>query len=69
MLVIRRKTGQTVRIGEAVVTLLTSGDGVSRIAIEAPREVSIVRGELEGGGCGTRRSCVPHGESRQGERP
>jgi carbon storage regulator len=47
MLVISRKSGETLRIGDSVsVTVLSvSGDKVA-IGIDAPREISILRGEL-----------------------
>lgn len=47
MLVLTRKSGQRIRIGESVaVTLLeVRGDRV-RIGLEAPREIKIRRGEV-----------------------
>jgi carbon storage regulator len=47
MLVLSRKTGQCVRLGEGVVVkVLELGGGRVRLGIEAPQEVAIVRGEL-----------------------
>lgn len=46
MLVISRKKNQTVRIGDATITILKTGRNVS-IGIVAPKETPIVRGELE----------------------
>jgi carbon storage regulator len=47
MLVISRKSGETLMIGDSVsVTVLSvSGDKVA-IGIDAPREITILRGEL-----------------------
>ncbi len=47
MLVLTRKPGESLRIGSGVkVTLVSCGSGQARIAIDAPREVSILREEL-----------------------
>lgn len=47
MLVLSRKVGQTLQIGENICLTITeiSGDQV-RIGIDAPRDISILRGEL-----------------------
>ena len=47
MLVLQRKTGQSIRIGEdiEVVVLEVSGDHV-RLGIAAPREIRVLRQEL-----------------------
>jgi carbon storage regulator len=47
MLVISRKTGEKIRVGDSVTfTILSvSGDKVA-VGIDAPREISILRGEL-----------------------
>lgn len=42
-LTIRRKRGQSVRIGEAVLTVEASGFGGTRLRIDAPDHVRIVR--------------------------
>ncbi len=48
MLVLTRKPGQRLMIGEdVVVTVLSVRNGQIRIGIEAPRSVSIRREELE----------------------
>lgn len=48
MLVLCRERGECIRIGsEIVVTLVRSGVNRSRIGIDAPRDVPVVRGELE----------------------
>lgn len=46
MLVLGRKPGQYVVIGDkVVVTVVQSSSGDLRLAIEAPKEMKIVRGE------------------------
>ena len=48
MLVLSRKQKQQIRIGdEVVITVLQIKGGSVRIGIEAPREVHVMRGELE----------------------
>ncbi|KJS86425.1 MAG: carbon storage regulator [Peptococcaceae bacterium BICA1-8] len=47
MLVLGRKPGEYVMIGENIkVKVVKSDKGDLRFAIEAPRDVSIVRGEI-----------------------
>lgn len=47
MLVLGRKPGEYVMInGNIMVKVVKSEDGHLRLAIDAPREVSIVRGEI-----------------------
>jgi carbon storage regulator len=47
MLVLSRKVGQRIQIGEDVVVILHSANkGRAQIAIEAPRGVGILREEL-----------------------
>lgn len=47
MLVLSRKTGQRIAIGDGVViTLVKARAGLARIGIEAPRDVPINRTEL-----------------------
>ncbi|MBX3437800.1 MAG: carbon storage regulator [Planctomycetaceae bacterium] len=47
MLVLTRQVGERLRIGEnVVVTLTQTSCGKVRLAIEAPRDVVIKRGEL-----------------------
>lgn len=47
MLVIGRKPGEYVMIGkEIMVKVVRSVEGDLRLAIDAPREVNIVRGEI-----------------------
>lgn len=48
MLVLTRKDGERIRIGEnIVVTIVRSTDGRTKVGIEAPREVPVLRTELE----------------------
>ena len=47
MLVLTRKSGQTIHIGDVVVRVVRTHGNRCRIAIEAPREVLIRRGELK----------------------
>ena len=50
MLVLTRKIGEQLQIGDdVVVTIVRIGDGGIRIGIEAPPEYSIVREELMAG--------------------
>ncbi len=47
MLVLGRKPGEYVKIGEnIIVKVIRSEEGDLRLAIDAPREISIVRGEV-----------------------
>ena len=47
MLVLSRKAGQRMRIGEdVIVTVLTCRNGQVRLGIDAPREMFVVREEL-----------------------
>lgn len=48
MLVLTRRVSQTVRIGDDVtITIVRGGRNSVQIGIDAPRELKIVRGELE----------------------
>ena len=48
MLVLSRKVGQKIRIGrDVVITLVRVSSGIVRIGIEAPKDVNIVRSEIE----------------------
>ena len=47
MLVLTRKCGEWIQISEDVrVYIMSARNGRASVAIEAPREVAIVRGEL-----------------------
>lgn len=46
MLVLTRKAGETVIIGDAVLTILSTNSKQIQIGIEAPAETQILRGEL-----------------------
>ena len=48
MLILRRRPGEAVWIGDDVkVTILTADDGGVRLAIDAPKEVTVLREELK----------------------
>jgi carbon storage regulator CsrA len=48
MLVLSRKAGQQIQIGDGiVVTILQLNGNTVRVGIEAPREVRIIRGEID----------------------
>ncbi|MEO1998643.1 MAG: carbon storage regulator [Planctomycetaceae bacterium] len=48
MLVLARKSGDRIRIGdEVVVTVVRVGSNSVRLGIEAPRSVNVVRDELQ----------------------
>jgi len=48
MLVLSRKAGQTIHIGsDVVITILEISGKFARIGIEAPRQISILRGEVK----------------------
>lgn len=58
MLVLSRKCGQTVCIGQDVtITFLRVGGQVTKIGIDAPAPVRILRGELCGGGRSAKPVC------------
>lgn len=47
MLVLGRKPGEYVMIGEDIkLKVIRSDDGALRLAIEAPKDLNIMRGEL-----------------------
>ena len=47
MLVLSRKIGERIEIGNnVVVTVVKLGNGKVRLGIEAPRDVAVVRAEL-----------------------
>ncbi len=47
MLVLSRKPGESIRIGSAVLTVLSVQGNRVEIGIEAPRDVRVLRHELE----------------------
>ena len=47
MMVIKRRAGQSVRIGDVTVVVLEVQRSAVRLGIEAPRELEVVRSELE----------------------
>lgn len=46
MLVLSRQPGETIVIGDTVVTILSARNGRVSVGIEAPAETKILRGEL-----------------------
>ena len=51
MLVLTRKTGQRIQIGDHILlTVVRAQNGRVRIGIEAPRGCRVLRGELVGAG-------------------
>jgi carbon storage regulator CsrA len=48
MLVLSRKEGESVRVGDAVVTVTKIGIGGVKLGFAAPQTTKIVRTELEG---------------------
>ena len=49
MLVLTRKTGEWLQIGDSIrVQVVRIGGGRVKIGIEAPKSVGVLRGELEG---------------------
>lgn len=46
MLVVSRKKGQTLHVGDAVIVFEKIGENTIRVGIKAPKHVRILRGEL-----------------------
>ena len=47
VLVLKRKTNESITInGNIVVTILRTGRGIAHVAINAPREVEVMRSEI-----------------------
>jgi len=46
-LVLSRRVGESVRVGDAVISIRKCSQNHTKLSIEAPKEVEIVRGELE----------------------
>lgn len=47
MLILRRRAGEALVIGDDVkITVLDTSDGAVRLAIDAPREIPVLRSEL-----------------------
>lgn len=47
MLILRRREGESFQIGDNIrIQVLSTGDGGVRLAIDAPKEISILRSEL-----------------------
>ena len=49
MLVLGRKPGESIRIGDdVVIKIVTARNGQAKLGIDAPKDIKIVRTELEG---------------------
>lgn len=47
MLILRRKAGEALHIGDDIrITVISVDEGGARLAIEAPREIPVLREEL-----------------------
>ena len=47
MLILRRRAGEAIYIGNDIkITVLSSEEGGAKLAIEAPKEITILRSEL-----------------------
>ncbi|MFP6576889.1 MAG: carbon storage regulator [Pirellulaceae bacterium] len=63
MLVLSRKVGQTILVGENIsIHVLQVSGGSVRLGIEAPRDIRILRGELELPANDEPFSSMPHRE-------
>jgi len=47
MLILSRKIRQTIVIGSATITIQRISGNTVKVGIEAPKEVTVLRGELE----------------------
>lgn len=66
MLILRRKVGETLLIGDQIkVTVLDAGDGGARLAIDAPKEIAILRSELVRAMDANRDAANEQGEPQQ----
>jgi carbon storage regulator len=48
MLVLTRRDGESIKVGDNVTITVSQHKNAVKVMIEAPREVRILRGELEG---------------------
>ncbi len=47
MLILQRKEGESIKIGDSIeVRIVEAGNGIVKIAIDAPKDISIIRSEL-----------------------
>ena len=46
-LVLSRKVGESVRVGNAIISIRKCSQNHTKLAIEAPRDVEIIRSELD----------------------
>lgn len=66
MLSIGRKPGEYVMIGDDICVKVISVDGMLRLAIEAPKEIPIVRGELYEKGLAEASAKIVAGPAKKG---
>ena len=60
MLVLSRKVGERILIGDKItVTVVRAAQGVVRIGIEAPADLSVVREELQGRNAAPKVAATP----------
>ena len=64
VLVVTRKKSERIRVGQAIITLVSAENGKARIGIEAPRDVNVVREELIDGGFGPRTATRRRGAGK-----
>ena len=75
MLVLTRKTGQRIQIGPDIsITIARVSGGQVRVAIEAPREIPVYRGEIADLGWREQRAAgnsaaFPPGQRMHGPQP
>jgi carbon storage regulator CsrA len=50
MLIIKRKVGESIWIGEAKVVVSRRHGNIITLAIDAPQNVKVLRGEIDGAG-------------------
>ena len=48
MLVLGRRAGESIRIGDITVKIVEARNGQIKVGIDAPKDIPIVRQELEG---------------------
>ena len=66
MLVLSRRVGESIHIGDNVVVTVVSVQGSRiKLGVKAPREVSVLRSELAGQSVAARPSCVEPAETRE----
>ncbi len=68
MLILRRKSGESLLIGDSIkLTVMDVYEGGVRIAIDAPRSVTVLRSELVQAADANRDAAVSRGQARPKE--